>query len=271
MENVIVAAKGVLHIVIGYPLIMILVETENYFLKKLASGFSLLFGLFLFFSALPACADTFDIHFFYDVDRGYLSLDPDVKPPVAVSKDAEMSIMAFLQDSSGGDFEIAFLYADGYAAVHRKFSPEKGNFIFHAPYLSLARKLEVYRSGSSEPLFSYDLSEFSTCNKNGICEYEKGENLNTCLPDCVGVSVNFSEETKRLLAQNGDILKDPKTGEVLLQGVNPVLRGTGVAPEDVSQGVSVVAVVIFGVAFLLIVGGVLMLFLLKRRNRRYGL
>ena len=83
--------------------------------------------------------------------------------------------------------------------------------------------------------------------------------------------MNFSEETKKLLAQNGDILKDPKTGEVLLQGVNPVLRGTGVAPEDVSQGVSVVAVVIFGVAFLLIVGGVLMLFLLKRRNRRYGL
>ena len=121
------------------------------------------------------------------------------------------------------------------------------------------------------PILSYDLSKFLTCNKNGICEYEKGENMNTCLPDCVGTTVNFSEETKKLLKQNGDVLRDPKSGEVVLRGIqaSAVASSGGVATVNGSTG-SILAVV-GGIAVILISIGVAVLLRLRARNKRYGL
>ena len=279
MGSVTVVAKGLLHIVIGCLLTMnrankIMKCTNRRSVPTLLIEVSrVFFPLYLCFFAFSAHADVFDIHFFYDVEHDQLTVDSHTDSPVSVDKEQDMSIMGFLQNHSDGEFEIVFVYVDGYEGVRAKFSPEKGSFVFQVPYLSLAKEFKVYKSGTSEPLFSYDLRRFSTCNKNGVCEYEKGENFETCLPDCVGITVNFSDETKKLLKQNNDVIRDPKTGEVILRGIQATPTPVA-SPGETAQGSSTInkiLLIIGAGAVVLISIGVFAIIRLRARHKKYGL
>jgi LPXTG-motif cell wall-anchored protein len=106
---------------------------------------------------------------------------------------------------------------------------------------------------------------------NGICEYEKGENLRTCISDCASDRVQFNEETKKLLKQNNDVIKDPKSGEVLLRGIQPVPATSGGGMAQTGGGSNLIVLIISGIILLLVGVGVWIFVKLRKRNKQYGL
>jgi len=94
---------------------------------------------------------------------------------------------------------------------------EPGSFEVVIPYYEHIVKINILKNTSI--IDSVDVSQYSTCNSNNICEYEKGEDYNTCIADCIGDDIQFSEETIRTLqAQNG-VIRD-EAGVVLLSTNN---------------------------------------------------
>jgi len=236
---------------------------------------AIIFLVSFFFAALPfsAEASVFHIRFQYDRQTDRLSFDETKGLPIEVDQESDMNPMEFSEVDSAGSFALAFFFDDGTEIIRKNFDPSKfsdKSFSLDAPYLSSAKSASVYRIGSSVPILSLDLSLFMTCDGNGVCEYESGENFDTCIPDCVGTVVAFSEETKKLLKQNNNVLTDSKTGEILLRGTQPVVT-PGVFDGEASGKGMVVALIIGGVAMLLIGLGIFALFRLRRRNRQYGL
>ncbi len=230
--------------------------------------------IFYLFFPLVSYASVFDIHFLYDSKNNRLVLDPNVSNPIFLNKEKDPSVMEFLQKESSGDFEISILYGDGYEVVRKKFLPVDGKFVFQVPYFSLATTLNVFKGVEIEPIISYDLSSFVSCYKNNICEYERGETIDTCLPDCVGKTTKFSSETQKALMASGGIIKDPKTGEVILRGTTATVdvdTPTTPAQSEVSRGLNVVMLAIGVGVFFFVVIGAFIIYRLKQRNKRYGL
>ena len=216
-------------------------------------------------------ASAYRVHFRYDRNVERLAFDESNGSPVQFERNLDVDILEFINSESSGQFVIVFLFGTGEEIARKNFDFTSGDvFTLDVPYFSFAKSIEIYRSDSSLPMLSYDLSQFMTCNKNTICEYEKGENFDTCLPDCIGATVQFSDETKKLLKQNNDVLTDPKTGEVLLRGIAPVATGS-IGASGGAGGGSVVTPIVGGIVLLLIIGGVIVVIRLRKRNKQYGL
>ncbi len=228
---------------------------------------------FCFFPLYQADASAYQIHFRYDQETKFLTFDESSGVPISVDKDQDVNPLEFASSESAGNYSIAFLFATGEEIIRKNFDPtmKSNTFVLNTPYYSFAKSLAVYRDESNTPILFYDLSQFVMCNENDICEYEKGENMNTCLPDCVGTTVNFSDETKKLLKQNNDVLTDPKTGEVLLRGIAPVAGTSTGGVGGTGGGADAVVLVVGIVVLLLIIGGVVVVIRLRKRNRQYGL
>ena len=117
-------------------------------------------------------------------------------------------------------------------------------------------------------VLNIDVSRTSTCNQNFVCEYEKGEDTNTCIHDCIpqdiGESVTFSEETLRTLqAQNGVIRNEE--GVVLLStNDNSNTIETPSTLEDNNSNSSNILLLIGGILFLVAGVGVFFWKLKKR-------
>lgn len=229
----------------------------------------------VFFGLLPlsrADASIYQIHFRYDKGSNRLMFDESKGNPIQVNPDQNLNPLEFFDEGAGGDFSLVFLFENGEEIARKNFSPDTdGAFLFDAPYLSFARSLAVYQSGISAPILSQDLSQFLTCNENNICEYENGENMNTCIPDCVGTAVHFSPETQKLLKQNNDVIKDPKSGEVILRGVQVAPVATAGTVANTSSGTNMVVLIIGIVALVLVGIGTWIVVKLWRRNKQYGL
>lgn len=241
---------------------------------KNASLFLVSFLAFSFLFVFRAEASVYQIHLRYDRENDRLFFDESAGVPVQVDEEKQApNIIEFFDESESGAFSLAFFFDDGVEIARKNFDPSPGDapFVLETPYFSFAQKMNIYRNGAGDDaILSFDLSRFLTCNRNAICEYEKGENFDTCLPDCVGTVVNFSDETKKLLKQNNNVLTDSKTGEILLRGTQPVATPGVFGGEANGKGRGV-ALIIGGVAVLLIGLGIFALFRLRRRNRQYGL
>lgn len=227
----------------------------------------------LFLAPSLAEASVYKVHLRYDSDLNRLAWGNTNGMPIELDTQENINPLEFSEEGFQGPFYISFLFDTGEEIAHKNFDPslEKSeSFTLEVPYFSFSRFVRIYKSDTTDPVLSYDLASFMTCNKNGICEYEKGENLNTCLPDCVGVFVNFSDETRKLLAQNNDVLKDPKTGEILLRGPEAVTATDSLASTQAEGGNIAVLVVL--VAFFVVIGiFVVVILKIRKRNRRYGL
>lgn len=261
----------------GFLLIMKLVN--NFFQTSFSLAVVMkkyFFLVFIFsFAIVPffAQASAYRVYFRYDRNTGFLTFDESNGSPVQFERNLDVDTLEFINSESQGPFVIVFLFGTGEEIARKNFDPSLGNgiFVLDAPYFSFAKSIEIYRSGSNTPILLYDLSRFMTCNKNGICEYEKGENFDTCLPDCVGTTVNFSDETKKLLKQNHDMIRDPKTGGVVLHGIQvaPVAASSGTA--STSTATNRILLILGAVAILLISAGVFAILRLRTRNKKYGL
>ncbi len=226
-----------------------------------------LFGLF----AQPALAAVFEVHIFYDASKQNLHLDEKASDPVSLNEDKDLPIPDFDQMFPGpGPFEFLFFDSSGDRIEDKQFSPQQGSSVIDVPYYSAATKFVLKKTGSEDVIDSVDIGRFSQCNRNGICEFEKGETIATCLTDCT--SGNFSEETEKLLKQDGGVIKDPKSGEILLRGIQPSATSTaGAVASSGDDSAKRILLIVGAVAVILISVGVFVIFRLRARNRRYGL
>lgn len=223
--------------------------------------------LMLIFLAPGARAEDI-LTFYFERSGGVLMLDPQVPKTIVLESDPNFSIIDFSKNLVSGEYRIDLTDVSGAQALSYQFSGQDGSFSYTMPHFGIVNGYRIYSTQNSQLLLKGSLEEFVRCNADTICEFEKGENLNTCLSDCV--SGNFSEETKKLLKQNNNVLTDSKTGEILLRGTQPVAT-PGVFGGEASGKGRVVALIIGGVAMLLIGLGIFALFRLRRRNRQYGL
>lgn len=172
-----------------------------------------LIGALCVFTATSA--DIFELHFYYDSQKNILQFSQDQEP---ISRNPEKNISAvdFSEGASVGSFEFVFIDAEGFEIVRKHFAPKNGNFIVEVPYFSIATKLLVYKDGLKDPIIDQDMSTLVSCNGNKVCEFERGENIDTCLPDCASGNVTYSPETKAKVDAGNGIVRDPKTGSILL-------------------------------------------------------
>jgi len=138
--------------------------------------------------------------------------------------------------------------------------PDKASaFVISLPDINIADKIQII--SNNIVIDEIIVSQYRTCNQNFVCEYEKGEDTNTCISDCIGDNVEFSEETIRTLqAQNGVIRNEE--GVVLLSNNAPD-PATPTDPETNSNS-SNILLLIGGILFLVAGVGV---FIWKLRRR----
>lgn len=216
--------------------------------------------LTIFIPAL-ANAKSYQISLFYDKNSNEIRLDKFVSNPVQLV-DTE-DIISFDERANlpiDNNFQVS-LEAYKYAFPQTLVYPYKeGAFVINVDYFPHVKEIKIKNNTSNT--LSIDVSRTSTCNQNNVCEYEKGEEENTCISDCIGDSVQFSEETIRTLqAQNG-VIRD-EAGTVLLSTTTTPNSTTPVEAETNSNNSNII-LLIGGILFLVAGVGV---FIWKLRRR----
>ena len=162
-----------------------------------------------------------------------------------------------------GTYEIELISSNtNVPSILLTIEPQLGAFNVIVPYYEHIIKVNILKNGTV--VDTADLNKYSTCNSNLVCEYEKGENLNTCISDCIGDNVQFSEETtKTLQAQNG-VIRD-EAGTVLLSNTTTPNTDTATNNTDTSNSTnSNIILLIGGILFLVAGVGVFIWKLVKR-------
>lgn len=216
--------------------------------------------LTIFIPAL-ANAKSYQISLFYDKAKNEIRLDRFVSNPVQlVDTEDSLSFDERANLPVDNNFQVS-LEAYQYAFPQTLVYPYKeGAFVINVDYFPHVKELKIKNNNSNT--LSIDVSGTSTCNQNNICEYEKGENTNTCISDCIGDNVQFSEETtKTLQAQNG-VIRD-EAGTVLLSTTTTPNSTTPVEAETNSNNSNII-LLIGGILFLVAGVGV---FIWKLRRR----
>ena len=235
-------------------------------MKSVAFFLVLLSASFIFAPSVHA-EDVLIFHF--DSQGGSLRLDPQVSPAIVLESDPQFSVVAFSQENVQGEYRIEFSDVTGASAVKYEFSGKAERFSYEFPHFGIVTGYRIYSVGSGKLLLEGSLANFVQCNANNVCEFEKGETLLTCLSDCS--SGNFSDETKKLLKQNGDVLRDPKSGEVVLRGIQASAPVSTNGTTAANNGSGSILAIVGGIAVILISIGVAVLLRLRARNKRYGL
>lgn len=188
---------------------------------KIYNKFNLiLFSLFLcFFFVSKADAAVYIVHLSFDSQTNALQFGPD-QTPVDLDKNETLSLNAFfgqLDTTKDADYLLKIQPSNGDELDVLKFNKQLGQFNLKIPFFVSGAQINIYDFHSGEKIASADISSFQTCDSNGICEYEKGENVDTCINDCATGQNTYSDQTKNLLEKNNGIVTDPKTGDVVLK------------------------------------------------------
>lgn len=207
-----------------------------------------------------ANAQSYQISLFYDKNSNEIRLDRFVSEPVQLV-DTEDSIPFSVREDLPIDnnFQVS-LEAYQYTFPQTLVYPYKeGAFVINVDYFPHVKEIKIKNNTSNT--LSIDVSGTSTCNQNFVCEYEKGEDANTCIADCIGDSVQFSDETIRTLQSQNGVIRD-EAGAVLLSTNTPTPEPS-VESEPISNG-SNILLLIGGILFLVAGVGV---FIWKLRRR----
>ncbi len=209
-------------------------------------------------------AQSYQISLFYDKATNEIRLDRFIAEPVKLV-DTEDSILFDERTNLplNNNFQVN-LEAYQYTFPQTLIYPyTEGAFVINVDYFPHVKAINI-KSQNGKTL-NIDVSATSTCNQNFICEYEKGENTNTCIHDCVpqnvGESVVFSEQTKQTLQANNGIIRD-EAGTILLNSTTA--ENTIAESESESQNIGNIAILIGGILFLIAGAG---LFVWKLRKR----
>jgi hypothetical protein len=175
--------------------------------------------IFLFLTTKTVFADAYIIHLYYNNTTKVLSFDKFAVESVFLDKNLDPPIIDFVEKSetSSGSYIAAFYDATGNEIISTQFNTSNGAFQLTIPYFGIGNLLKIYETSTKKELLTADLSAFATCNSNGICEYEKGETIQTCLGDCDIEKPLFSPQTLQKIKENNGIVEDNATGVILLK------------------------------------------------------
>lgn len=167
---------------------------------------------------LFAHAEAFKLNLFYDEKTGTLKFDQQQSSFVELDKKKELSVLEYVKDNENkpGKYTVSILDKQANELIQSNFNPIKGAFVVYVPYFSLASSITVKEKASQKELLSAAVAEYSSCNANGLCELELQESLLTCLQDCGTNKPQYSNETLQKLKENNGTIKDPDSGEILL-------------------------------------------------------
>ncbi len=192
-----------------------MINVINKLMKKIF--YFTLFIIFLY-TVLPhsVYADIFSLQIFYNSSINKFELKNKNE---SLLKDGEIYPELFqkLIDTKG-KFNIIFYEKDGTVIVSIGFNPVEGLNKIELPYLSLSSYCKIIDNANKKEMLRIDLSKYVKCNRNSICEYERGEDVTTCMPDCVRKDVQYSDETLQTLKANGE--KIINNGTVVLYNIN---------------------------------------------------
>jgi len=170
-------------------------------------------------SAAPVLADdqnqSYKVYLFYDATTQELRADRFVDNPVELI--SEQDVLTY-------DDRVTYapespMYVQLSSNVYDfpdtlKYERVNGAFTILVPYYPHVRLIKISLEEDSQG-FSLPVESFSQCNQNQVCELEFGEDATTCLADCSGESVEYSDSTQESLQQNQGVIQDQE-GTVLL-------------------------------------------------------
>jgi len=190
------------------------------------------FILLSFLFVQKAGADIYVVHLYFDIKTNTLRFDNQQKS-VDLDKKESIGLKEFFDQQDAikkADYILKIQPSNGTEIDVMKFDKHTGQFDLKVPFFVSGEKINIYNFNSGEKIDSADILSFQTCNSNSICEYEKGENGQTCISDCSTSHNVYSAETRDLLTKNNGVIKDPKSGEILLK--DPNYRNDNIIPES---------------------------------------
>lgn len=222
-------------------------------IKSLIFIFSIISVLFTFKITV---ANSFTLYLYFDGNK--VRFDNKIQNPVEYI--IEKGVNRYRQDISDDKYKIQIISNNIVTYSQSINIPDRpAPFQVSIPDINIADKIQVL--SKSQITDELDVSQYKSCNSNNICEYEKGEDTNTCIADCIGDSVQFSDETIRTLqAQNG-VIRNEEGVVLLSNNVPDPITPTQTEP---SSNDSNILLLIGGILFL--VGGV-GVFIWKLRRR----
>lgn len=229
-------------------------------MKKILLVSFVLIGFF-FLLCLDAKADCFSINLFYDSAKKTLNFNNEKTEKVFVDKNKFISVIGFADETNSGEYSAKLYDERGEELISGFFSSQAGAFVLDIPYVSIAETLKVTDRAGSKEILNANLLEFKTCDKNKICEFEKGETEQTCIADCGTSKVNYSGETAELLNKNNGIIKDDN-GEILLNK-NKLQPSETREPQKNSN---LLFWIVAGIITLVVVG--ISLFMIRKRIKK---
>lgn len=164
-----------------------------------------------------ASADGFVVHLYFNSDSNNLSFDKESPQNITLDKTISPSVVEFARNNDKGEYTLKLYDTTLKILASTEFDKKNGAFTVVLPYYSLADKLRIFNTKNHDLLLEADLSSFTKCNGNNICEVEKGETSQNCIGDCGNKSNSYSEQTKKLLEENNGVIKNPDTGNIELK------------------------------------------------------
>lgn len=183
----------------------------------------LLIIITLFMPKYVYSQEVWTMSLFFDGSSNQLRLDRFVDNPVQKISSGESSPIYYdietLNRAGYSESEVYRLNFQGFEQgydwnIYVSLTQQNGAFQLSIPYIEHAQSLQIVDPRGS--LLEVDLSEFSQCNQNSICELEQEETTITCPSDCTGESIQFSESTQQSLRENQGRIQS-EDGTVLLE------------------------------------------------------
>lgn len=199
-------------------------------MKKRLFPIILILSLLIFPISTHAAA--YVVHLYYNTTTKALSLDKMASQSVSLDNNIHPDYLAFAQDQTQGEYIIKLYDINNNEIISTEFNKQKEAFTLEIPYFSLANNLKIFEKSSNKELLQADLSQYLTCNGNGICELEKGETAQNCIGDCATINNNYSPETLEKLKQNNGIVT--QDGVVILRDYHmaPIDQQNQSKPEE---------------------------------------
>ena len=209
-------------------------------------------------------AKSYQISLFYDKNSDEIRLDRFVSDPVQLVDTEDIITFDERVDLPvDNNFQVnleAYQYTFPQTLVYPYI---EGAFVINVDYFPHVKAINI--KSKNGKVLNIDVSKDSICNQNFVCEYENGEDVNTCIHDCVaqdiGESVTFSEETIRILQSQNGVIRD-EAGVVLLSTNTPTPEPS--VESETSSNNSNIILLIGGILFLVAGLGIFIWKLIKR-------
>ena len=172
----------------------------------------IILAVHFFVSLSIANASVWEVSLFFD---GQILREDNQAPSVIREVSGRTLSNADLPDQDTG-YSIA-ISSDNTEMYRQSVAVPQANraMSVEIPYMSMADTIQVYSQDIVTA--TIDVSNQRTCFPNNVCEFERGENEQTCPSDCLFPEVvQYSSETQQTLASQNGVIRDQE-GTVLIE------------------------------------------------------